>query len=134
MTTTHNQTGQVGRNGLTDPLDVPCTYCHQPPGKPCRQSRHRWYGDLDQATVRPQPHAARVRLAVGGWTVRHHDGYPVAEPIRVVHDRSVEVCCPECAGTHWHGWAPDMDDRYSHCVSHCHRGDGYVIAPTGDLT
>lgn len=89
MTTTHNQTGQGGRSGRTDPLDVP---------------------------------------------VHHHDGYPIAQPIRVVHDRSVEVRCPECAGTHWHGWAPDMDDRYSHRVSHCHRGDGYVIAPTGDLT
>jgi len=130
---TPNQTGQTVRTGQTGPIDVPCTYCLQPAGQPCRQSRHRWYGDLDHAAVRDQPHAVRVRLAASGWTVRQHDGYPIAEPIRVVHDRSVEVRCPECARTHWHGWGTDMRDAYSHRVSHCHRGDGYWIAPTGDL-
>lgn len=130
---TPNQTGQTVRTGQTGPIDVPCTYCLQPAGQPCRQSRHRWYGDLDHAAVRSQPHAVRVRLAASGWTVRHHDGYPVAEPIRVVHDRSVEVRCPECARTHWHGWGQDMRDTYSHRASHCHLGDGYFIAPTGDL-
>lgn len=114
-----------------DPMNVPCTYCGRLAGDPCRQSPHRYYGDLDHAPLRRRPHAARVKLAASGWQPRRHDGDLVAEPVQVVYSRSVEVRCPHCARTHWHGWGPDMRVRYTPRVSHCHADAGdYVIAPT----
>jgi len=132
VTDTPHVTGQTGQTGPTGPLRAPCTYCYQPAGQPCRRSRSRWVGDLDRSPVR-KPHAARVRLAAAGWTVRYRDGDAVAEPLRVVNGHSVEIRCPHCARTHWHGWTPEMADDYSHRAGHCAGTDGYLIAPTGTV-
>lgn len=127
---THRQENPITVIDSPTALDVPCTYCRQPAGQPC-QPRDRW--GTGPAAPRTQPHAVRVALAASGWAPRAHDGIPVAEPLRVLNARTVEVRCPLCAATHSHGWAEYMRTDYSGRAAHCGRSGSYVIAPTGDL-
>ncbi|WND36950.1 hypothetical protein RI578_22850 [Streptomyces sp. BB1-1-1] len=51
----------LAQHGLPDPLDVACTWCQTPPGKPCRMGKNR-------ARVRRDPHPCRIDDA----TARQH--------------------------------------------------------------